>query len=134
MRIPKRVYCLTLVGQPLVRRFILKAPQLWPAGASPITMISKLDGKPWQGSADSAVEELVKRIEAKAAELDWPPLAIWTTSGAAHDPVIDDPLTWCVATSKRVGSMVLLHKPPNVEWLRLNEDLVLNFPCRRICE
>lgn len=37
MQIPKRVYCLTLFGKPLVRRFILKAPQLWPAGASPIT-------------------------------------------------------------------------------------------------
>lgn len=128
MPIPTGSYIFVLSGARFVRRIILPGPKPWPRDVTPAAVLSLLDGERWLGSREAAERELIRRIENKAQELDWPPLAFRTDVGCLGDPVETDPLTWCVAASKRVGALVLKDKPPNLDRLRVSEQLVLNFP------
>ncbi|MGC8759241.1 MAG: hypothetical protein ACP5UT_06340 [Bryobacteraceae bacterium] len=128
MPIPTGSYIFVLSSAPFVRRLILPGPNPWPQSVTPAAVLSLLDGERWLGSGAAAELELIRRIENRAQELDWPPLAFRTDMGCRGDPVVTDPLTWCVAASKRVGSLVLKDKPPNLDRLRVPEELVLNFP------
>ncbi len=125
----------------VIRRMLVRPPALWPKAPRPEAILEFLTGRPWKGTRAEAREELSRLIGAATRSVRWPAVvAVQPESGTRsevldplkpiYDSEIDDPLIWCVAASKATGSILMLHRRPDLDRLRWAKPMVLLFPWR----
>ncbi len=132
MRLPTRYIVFSLPEPRLTRRLVVQPPPGWPKRPYPASVLQFLNGKRWRRTAAEAEAALERRVENIARILPWPRLAMICEDSQPDDPVLADPLVWCVAASKQTGDIVLLDKKPNLDRLFREENrLVLRFVERR---
>ena len=101
-----------------------------PAGAwSAPTILARLDGIAWPGTADAAERELRRRLNRHAATLPIPAAVLLFGRRPAASERVPELLTICTVLAKSSERVYLRDKEPNLANLRGGRTVVLQLPC-----